>query len=114
MEFPVTQDIQRPKRKRRRTGHLMLEGDDDSFDMVRFEDATVSTKYGPVTRRVEVPLRPNLNVVDPTETANDMTVHETFPSDSNPFTDLGGDINSDESGGKDSEKTKRSQVMFKQ
>lgn len=36
----------------------MVEGDIDTMEFVTFEQVTVNTRNGPVTRRVEVPLRP--------------------------------------------------------
>lgn len=36
----------------------MVEGDDQSIDIVTYEDVTVHTTRGPVTKRVLVPVRP--------------------------------------------------------
>jgi hypothetical protein len=46
------------KRKRGKRKNLIIEGDDDTIDLVTFEEIIKDTPGGPVRKRVEVPLRP--------------------------------------------------------
>jgi hypothetical protein len=59
MSQPAIQPVQPRKRKRgQKSSHMLIEGDDQSIDIVTFKDLTTNTPRGQVKKRIEVPLRP--------------------------------------------------------
>lgn len=66
----------------------MVEGDDQSIDIVTYEDVTVTTSRGPVTKRVIVPVRPLADDQEAREAQRTLDV-QTVINDSTAYTDLG-------------------------
>lgn len=64
----------------------MVEGDDQSIDIVTYEDVTVPTKRGPVTKRMLVPVRP---LEDNQEAHSGEPSTQTVTNDSMAHADVG-------------------------
>jgi hypothetical protein len=50
------------KRKRGKYQNRLVEDDDEAIDIVSFKEVNTNTPGGPVTKRVQIPLRPNVTL----------------------------------------------------
>jgi hypothetical protein len=65
----------------------MVEGDDQSIDIVTYEDVTINTKRGPVTKKMQVPVRPLESTQETSELrADEPAINSTSFMDSGPTT----------------------------
>jgi hypothetical protein len=69
------------KRKRGKYQNRLMEEDDDAIDIVTFEEVKIDTPGGQFTKRIQVPLRPEVKLGQSTDRPLGSTSnaqHETF------------------------------------